>query len=39
MNQSKLKRVAYLGILLFGLVSLSGDLIYEDARSILCGSR
>jgi len=35
LNQSELKRVAYLGILLFGLVSLSGDLIYEGARSIL----
>ena len=29
------KRVAYLGILLFGLVSLSGDLIYEGARGII----
>ena len=34
-GDADLRRIAYLAILLFGLISFSGDLIYEGARSII----
>jgi len=34
-TKEKYVKIAYLGVLLFGIVSLSGDLIYEGARSII----
>lgn len=34
-TQEDLKRIAYLSIVLFGFISLFGDIIYEGARSIV----